>query len=97
MEFALSILGFVLLFGWIAYGLWPSGQNVTSAPHSAQSTASSDRDYAIGFAVGLAGGDVKDAAVAGYAIQRIEEKNGKPATTAEQTVASILAARNSDS
>jgi hypothetical protein len=40
---------------------------------------------------------VKDAAVAGYAIQRLEEKNGKPATTAEQTVASILAARNSDS
>jgi hypothetical protein len=56
MEFALSILGFVLLFGWIAYGLWPSGQNVTAGPHSAQSTASSDRDYAIGFAVGLAGG-----------------------------------------
>jgi hypothetical protein len=90
MRTMMEVLGGI--FGIVIFlvGIWlvfvPSRSN---KPKSiAQQDAETVRK--IGFITGLRGGSVQDAAAATFAVRRLEEQTGKPATDLEIAVASSM-------
>lgn len=75
-----SILGLAILIGWLGVCVWSWSSPSTKAPPS---TPQEDRDRAIGFIIGALGGTVEAAAEVRYAISRLEEDLGRPATAHE--------------
>jgi hypothetical protein len=76
-----QIIGALLLLAWLGFSVWSWFQPTPKL------TESQEHDRQIGYVVGLLGGSIEDAAVARYAIQRLEEQLGRRATLHEMGVA----------
>jgi phosphotransferase system glucose/maltose/N-acetylglucosamine-specific IIC component len=67
------------VFVWLLWPTTPSTKPAVDAKGDEILDASNSRQ--IGFLIGMMGGDVADAAVARFALQRFEEIHGRKATT----------------
>ena len=77
-------IGLILLLGWLGFAVW-SWFQPAEPEHSSSEDA--DRERAIGAMIGALGGGVEEAAIARYAISRLEEDLGRKATLHEIAIA----------
>jgi hypothetical protein len=78
-----SLLFLLLLIGFVVWGNLPSKRLKASQDADPHAAARAERDYQLGVVTGMLGGDITEAATLRYAISRLEEQTGRPATKAE--------------
>jgi hypothetical protein len=83
LQFMGMVAGSFLLVAFVVWGNWPGRKK----PQSQTADDSGERDRQIGILVGSAGGDIQDAAVMRYALDRLEGQTGQAASVHEQGVA----------
>lgn len=84
MAGGMEWIGLILVVGWLGFAVWSWFQPETPSPASAEDT---ERDRQIGAMIGALGGGVEEAAIARYAISRLEEDLGRKATLHEIGIA----------
>jgi hypothetical protein len=67
----------VVLILTIAFVIWLIIPSKNAAPRDPKEI---ERDRLVGLLTGMVGGDIQDAAIARYALQRFEAEQGRPAT-----------------